>query len=50
MLILLSLLGALGGAVTGKFFLKKMNIDALNKIVGFSMLIFGISLILGFLV
>jgi uncharacterized membrane protein YfcA len=50
MLILLSLLGALGGAVTGKFFLKKMNIDALNKIVGFSMLIFGISLIFGFLV
>ena len=48
-LILFTLLAALGGAITGKYFLKKMNSEVLNAIIGMAMLIFGIALAMGLL-
>jgi len=47
--ILISLIAALVGAITGKYFLKKIKFETLNRIVGMAMLIFGLTLALGFL-
>lgn len=49
MLIAGSLIAALAGAITGKYFLKKMHFETLNRIVGIAMLIFGLTLALGLL-
>ncbi len=49
MLIAGSLIAALAGAITGKYFLKKMHFETLNRIVGMAMLIFGLTLALGLL-
>lgn len=48
-LIGISLLAALVGAITGKLFLKKIKLNTLNLIVSIAMLIFGLTLALGFL-
>ena len=47
--ILVSLLAALAGAITGKYFLKKIKLVTLNRIVAIAMLIFGLILSLGLL-
>lgn len=47
--ILISLLAALAGAITGKYFLKKIKLVTLNRIVAIAMLIFGLTLSLGLL-
>ncbi len=47
--ILVSLLAALAGAITGKYFLKKIKLVTLNRIVAIAMLIFGLTLSLGLL-
>jgi uncharacterized membrane protein YfcA len=47
--ILVSLLAALVGAITGKYFLKKIKFKTLNRIVAIAMLIFGLTLALGLL-
>jgi len=49
MLILGSLSAALLGAITGKYYLKKIKFQTLNRIVAVAMLIFGLTLALGFL-
>jgi len=48
-LVLISLIAALIGAITGRYFLQKIKLETLNIIVSIGMLIFGISLALGFL-
>jgi uncharacterized membrane protein YfcA len=48
-LITISLLSALIGAISGKYFLKKIKLNTLNIIISIAMLIFGISLSLGLL-
>lgn len=47
--ISLAILGAIIGAITGKFFLKKMNIHLITISVSVLMLIFGLLLIFGIL-
>lgn len=47
--ISIALAAALVGAISGKFFLKKMEIKFLNRFVSFAMILFGIALIGGFL-
>ncbi len=47
--VLISLIAALFGAVSGRYFLQKIKLDTLNIIVSIGMLIFGIALGLGFL-
>ena len=47
--IIIALLAALIGAVTGKLLLKKMKIRALNLIVATAMIVFGLALISGLL-
>jgi hypothetical protein len=47
--LLIALLAALIGAITGKFFLKKMKLRFLNLSVSIAMIIFGIVLIFGIL-
>lgn len=48
-LVLISLTAALIGAITGRYFLQKIKLETLNIIVSMAMLLFGISLALGFL-
>jgi uncharacterized protein len=48
-LVTFALLAALAGAITGKYFLKKLNSQALTIIIAVSMFIFGIALAMGFL-
>ncbi|MEO9532116.1 MAG: sulfite exporter TauE/SafE family protein [Crocinitomicaceae bacterium] len=47
--IFIALAAALIGAITGKFFLKKMKLSFLNISVSIAMIVFGIVLILGIL-
>ena len=47
--ICLSLVAALIGAITGKFFLKKIKLEKLNQIVAIAMLAFGVVLASGVL-
>lgn len=47
--ILISLVAALVGAISGKFFLKKIKLDSLNRIVAIAMFIFGLTLAAGIL-
>ena len=47
--ILVSLLAALAGAITGKYILKKIKLVTLNRIVAIATLIFGLILSLGLL-
>ena len=47
--ILISLVAALIGAISGKYFLKKIKLDTLNIIVSIAMLLFGLTLALGFI-
>ncbi len=49
LLIVISLSAALIGAITGRYFLQKIKLETLNIIVSITMLIFGITLALGFL-
>jgi uncharacterized membrane protein YfcA len=49
LLIVVSLIAALVGAITGKLFLKKIKLDLLNLIVAIAMLVFGITLAGGIL-
>ena len=49
LIILLPLLAALIGAITGKYFLKKMNWNMMTVVIGISMFVFGIALAAGFL-
>ncbi|MDG1913952.1 MAG: sulfite exporter TauE/SafE family protein [Crocinitomix sp.] len=48
-LIVMSLIAALVGAITGKLFLKKIKLDLLNIIVAIAMLVFGVTLAGGIL-
>ncbi|HIP37371.1 MAG TPA: sulfite exporter TauE/SafE family protein [Crocinitomix sp.] len=48
-LIIISLSAALIGAITGRYFLQKIKLETLNIIVSIAMLVFGVSLALGFL-
>lgn len=47
--LLSSLLAAFVGAVTGKYFLKKMNFKILTYVIAISMIVFGVALAGGFL-
>jgi len=47
--ILISLIAALVGAISGKYFLKKIKLNTLNVIVSIAMLLFGLTLALGFI-
>lgn len=47
--ILVSLIAALAGAISGKYFLKKIKLNTLNVIVSIAMLLFGLTLALGFI-
>jgi uncharacterized membrane protein YfcA len=47
--ILISLIAALIGAVSGKYFLKKIKLNILNVLVSIAMLLFGLILALGFI-
>lgn len=47
--IVISLCAALTGAITGKFFLKKIKLEALNRVVAVAMLLFGFTLAMGIL-
>lgn len=47
--ILISLSAALIGAISGKYFLKKVKLNTLNIIVSIAMLLFGLTLALGFI-
>lgn len=49
LLIVLSLIAALVGAITGKLYLKKIKLDLLNIIVAIAMLVFGVTLAGGIL-
>ncbi len=49
LLIVISLSAALIGAITGRYFLQKIKLETLNIIVSIAMLIFGVTLALGFL-
>ena len=44
-----ALLGALIGAIVGKFYLKKVKLESLNIFISYAMLVFGLALALGFL-
>lgn len=48
-LIVFSLAAALVGAVSGKFILKKIKLDTLNRTVSIAMLLFGLTLAIGLL-
>jgi len=47
--VLISLIAALLGAISGRYFLQKIKLDTLNIIVSIGMLVFGITLALGVL-
>jgi len=49
MILLVSLLAAFVGAITGKYFLKKMELKILTIIIAVSMIVFGIALASGLL-
>ncbi len=47
--IAIALIAALGGAISGKMFLKKVKLEKLNQIVAIAMFVFGITLAIGIL-
>lgn len=49
MILLCSLLAAFVGALTGKYFLKKMDFKILTYVIAVSMMVFGVALAGGFL-
>lgn len=49
LVLTLALIAAFAGAVTGKYFLKKMDIKILTRLVAMAMMIFGVALAGGFI-